>query len=481
MFERYTEKARRVIFFARYEASQFGSPYIETEHLLLGLLRESKDLTFRYLRNSSVESIRQQVETATVKREQIPTSVDLPLSNEGKRALTYAAEEADRLSHKHIGTEHLFLGLLRENTTFAAQLLHERGVRLSAVREELHRAPHETGAAGAVTEPASSSPLGTDLTQQAAQGHLQPVVGRQKEMARLIRILGRNAKKNAILVGEPGVGKSAIVQRLAQDIADANAPLFLAEKTIVALHVPALLRCQAISFSHAQAAATIFFIDDLYALLGAGSESLHPLKAALLENRMQCICSATPEEYRTARETHRWLDRCFRPIEVPPATEAEALEVLFSAKNRLEKYHSITYTDDAIRSAVHYAAVYVKDRCLPDKALDLMDEAAAHVNARASHEPDEVSEARQRIKFTIQRMENAITNHEFEKARHYSEDERKERANLRELLKKHGITEGGVRQVTREDVEEVLAQWTGIPVATIRQGNSESGSPAPGN
>src|SRR6266567_2581646 len=224
MFERYTEKARRVIFFARYEASQFGSPYIETEHLLLGLLREDKALTNRFLRShASVESIRKQIEGHTTIREKVSTSVDLPLSNECKRVLAFAAEEAERLSHKHIGTEHLLLGLLREEKCFAAEILHERGLRLSSIREELARTSQEKVAAQPQRANRESSLLAEfsrDLTQAAMESQLDPLVGRDQELERSIQILCRRTKNNPVLIGEPGVGKTAIVEGLAQKIAD---------------------------------------------------------------------------------------------------------------------------------------------------------------------------------------------------------------------------------------------------------------------
>src|ERR1700760_232403 len=231
MFERYTEKARRVIFFARYEASQFGSPYIETEHLLLGLLREDKALTNRFLRShASVESIRKQIEQHTTVREKVSTSVDLPLSNECKRVLAYAAEEAERLSHKHIGTEHLLLGLLREEKCFAAEILSERGLRLAAIRDELQRTTQEKPASQASTgtkqqggnqqEQSMLAEFSRDLTQAATDQQLDPLVGRDFEVERVIQILCRRTKNNPVLIGEPGVGKTAIVEGLAQKIAD---------------------------------------------------------------------------------------------------------------------------------------------------------------------------------------------------------------------------------------------------------------------
>jgi ATP-dependent Clp protease ATP-binding subunit ClpC len=235
MFERYTEKARRVIFFARYEASQFGSPFIETEHMLLGLMREDKALTNRFLRShDSVESIRRQTEANTTIREKTSTSVDLPLSNECKRVLAYAAEEAEGLGHKHIGTEHLLLGLLREQNSFAGVLLKERGIELRTVREELARNPSATLTGGATGEPAFSGSF-TDLTEAAAMGESASVKGRDREIDALIEVLAASNRSNAVLIGEHGVGKTAVVEGLAQRIVDQTVPASLAECRIVAV------------------------------------------------------------------------------------------------------------------------------------------------------------------------------------------------------------------------------------------------------
>ena len=283
MFERYTEKARRVIFFARYEASQFGSPYIETEHLLLGLLREDKALTNRFLRShASVESIRKQIEGHTTIREKVSTSVDLPLSNECKRVLAYAAEEAERLSHKHIGTEHLLLGLLREEKCFAAEILHERGLRLSTIREELARSSQEKSQPQRQRESSLLSEFSRDLTQAAMDNQLDPLVGREGELERVIQILCRRTKNNPVLIGEPGVGKTAIVEGLAQRIADGEVPSFLADKRILGLDLSLIVagtkyrgqfeeRLKTIMKELMESQNSIIFIDELHTLVGAGS------------------------------------------------------------------------------------------------------------------------------------------------------------------------------------------------------------------
>jgi ATP-dependent Clp protease ATP-binding subunit ClpC len=490
MFEKYTEKARRVIFFARYEASQFGSPYIETEHLLLGLLREDKALSNRFLRgHDEVEAIRKQVEDHTVMREKVSTSVDLPLSNEGKRVLAYAAEEAARLSHQHIGTEHLLLGLLREENSFAAQLLKERGITLSQIRDELSAKAHESPAPAVERQTSSLiAQFSVSLTRFASEEKLLFLIGREDVIDRIVQVLGRSTKNNPVLVGEPGIGKRTIVEGLAQRIAEGAGPTFLGPGLFIALDLSLVVAAAQHSarsrdFLKAMAAelavagaGTIFFVDELHTLLDAGpATGAHEitllLKKSLLSGDVRCIASATPEEYRAARKKARWLDRCFIAVEVQPATEAQTIKILEASKGRFEKFHGVQYAEDALTAAVVYSNRHIKDRFLPDKAIDLIDDAGAFVKMQREKAslPDDLRECEKHIKFIVHQMENAIASHQFEKARYYSEEERKEREKLRELRQKYNVQNPQASTVTVEHVNEVLARWTGMPVTAIRE------------
>ncbi len=492
MFERYTEKARRVIFFARYEASQFGSPRIETEHLLLGLLREDKALTNRFLRGQGeVEAIRKQVEDHTTVREKVSTSVDLPLSEEGKRVLSHAAEEAERLSHKHIGTEHLLLGLLREEMSFAARILNEHGIRLSAVREELSRAMEEQ-------QPIASkafvllSEFSGYMTRIAREERYSALIGREKEFEQMVHILGRSNKNNVVLVGEPGVGKKTMVEELAQRVADNAAAAFLQGKLFVSIDLAMVVGAaqhsrRSTEFLNAITAEmvkaerdTLFFFDELHALLAAGPEGgAHEitllLKPALLSGKVRCITSATPAEHHTAIEKARWLNERFLPVKVEAPTEETAVKILQVEKGRFEKFHSVQFTDEAIAAAVVLSSRLIANHSLLDKALDVIDDAGAYVKMKQEKAmlPEELTEARKRLKFISARHESAVENNEFEKARFYADELRGQREALAQLHVKHHIPDRQV--VAKEDIEEALARWTGMPVEAVREvsGSSE--------
>jgi ATP-dependent Clp protease ATP-binding subunit ClpC len=501
MFERYTDKARRAIFFARFEASQFGSPKIEPEHLLLGLVREDKTLADRLPHpRPSMESIRKQIEGRTTVGEKVPTSVDLPLSLECERVLAYAAEEAERLSHKHIGTEHMLLGLLREEKCFAAEILNGWGLRLPTMREELSQlqrdptigkppaepsAPSEDTMTAVPFRPRATKPAAPrllsefshDLSQAAREHRLDPLIGRENELERVVHILCRRTKNNPVLIGEPGVGKAALVKGLAGRMASGNVPSPLVDKHILALDLSPMLatarqsgqfeaRLRNLVRELMEAQNAIIFIEELYALRGAEGllDAADILKPALFRGEIQCIGAATPADYRQSIEKEPWLERCFQGVKVPPPSEADAVTILFGIRDRYEKFHSVKYTDEALQYAVYHSNRYLPDRYLPDKAIDLMDEAGACVKLRQSALPEEMVNAQRRIKSVIQRMQDAIVNREFDKARSYSEEERKEREELQRLREKYSVDERARGTVTRQDIEEVLRRWTGISI-----------------
>jgi len=486
MFERYTEKARRVIFFARYEASQFGSPSIETEHLLLGLMREDKSLTNRFLRShSSIESIRKEIEGRTLIREKVSTSIDLPLSAECKRILAFAAEESERLRHRHIGTEHLLLGILREDKCVAAEILHDRGLRLNVIREELSKAQSDKPSSARSKETPLLAEFSRDLTQLAAENALDPLVGREAEVERLTQILCRRTKNNPVLIGEPGVGKTAIVEGLAQKIVEGEVPSYLADKRILALDLSLIVagtkyrgqfeeRLKTIMKELIDNPNAIVFIDELHTLVGAGSaegslDAANILKPALSRGEVQCIGATTPAEYRKYIEKDRSLERRFQAVKVPPPTEKEAIQILNGIKDRYEKFHMVTYNPGAVDTAVYQANRYIPDRFLPDKAIDLIDEAGARVKLRQDSLPKEMTEIQKKIKVIVARMESAISNHEFEKAEIYRNEERLALEDLRSVKEKFNLDDSCVGVVTKEDIENVVSKWTGIPASSIKE------------
>src|SRR5215467_5142760 len=462
MFERYTEKARRVIFFARYEASQFGAPAIEPEHLLLGLMREDKTLTGRFFPRAqvSIESIRKEIEGRTLLREKISTSVELPLAPETKHVLAYAHEESDRLQHRHIGTEHLLLGLLREERSMAAEILYERGLRLNAVRDEIAR---QSGVDARSTQKKDTPHLvefSRDLTDDAANDKLDPLIGREAEIERVVQILCRRTKNNPVLIGEPGVGKTAIVEGLAQRIVRGDVPSFLENKRILSLDLSLIVagtkyrgqfeeRLKQIMRELVENPQYIVFIDELHTLVGAGSaegslDAANILKPALSRGEIQCIGATTPAEFRKSIEKDRSLERRFQAVKVPPPTEGDAVKILFGIKDRYEKFHAVAYTDEAVEAAVYTSSRYIPDRYLPDKAIDVIDEAGARVKLRVRREQGKIDD--------------------------WS-------ANMSEWSR-HSYDDSGVRegedpivsaQVTREDVEDVIARWTGIPVNSLKE------------
>ncbi len=487
MFEKYTEKARRVIFFARYEASQFGSPTIESEHLLLGLIREDKNLTSRFIpkANATIQDIRKEIEGRTLVRDKVSTSIDIPFSEESKRVLNYAADESERLAHKHIGTEHILLGLLREDKSIAAEILRDHGLRPGSIREELTHNASEKHLQNRAKEPLSLVEFSRDLTEAASNDALDPLIGRETEIERMIQILCRRTKNNPVLIGEPGVGKTAIVEGLAQRIVRGQAPPQISDKRILALDISLIVagtkyrgqfeeRLKTIMKELVENRNLIVFIDELHTLVGAGSaegslDAANILKPALSRGEIQCIGSTTPYEYRRSIEKDRSLERRFQAIKVAPPSEQESVAILNGIKEKYENFHQLRYTDEALQASVYLSNRYIPDRFLPDKAIDLIDEAGARVKLRTTSVPAEMINTQRRIRIIDDRIENAISAQEFEKAARYRLEEEMEQENLQVIQERWKLKIKIPLKVTREDIEEVIAKWTGIPLSSLRE------------
>ena len=488
MFERYTERARRVLFFARYEASQLGSISIETEHLLLGLIREGKGLTSRIFARShlSLENIRKDVEGRTVFREKVSTSVDIPFSTETKRVLQHAAEEADRLLHSYVGTEHLLIGILREERSVAASILFEKGMRLNSVRGDVVQLLSEKTTLTRVKETPLLAEFSRDLTEAAIKNQLDPLVGRQTELERVQQVLCRRTKNNAVLIGEPGVGKTAIVEGLAQRIVGGEVPHFLADKRMLALDISLIVagtkyrgqfeeRLKAIMKELTENPNIIVFIDELHTLVGAGSaegslDAANILKPALSRGEIRCIGATTPAEYRKHIEKDRSLERRFQAIRVDPPSEAEALEILMGVKDRYETFHHVAYTKEAMEAAVNQSSRYISDRFLPDKAIDLVDEAGACVKLREAGRSEEFSEINKSVRVAVEQMESATARKDFDQAQFFREQVALARENL-QFVREKFVVKSGERQVQvgKDEIDAVVSKWTGVPLASVNQ------------
>ena len=488
MFERYTERARRVLFFARYEASQLGSISIETEHLLLGLIREGKGLTSRIFARSrlSLGNIRKEIEGRTIFREKVSTSVEIPFSTETKRVLQYSAEEADRLLHNYIGTEHLLLGILREERSVAASVLTKQGMRLNSVREDIVQLLNEKATLTRANETPLLAEFSRDLTELAMKNHLDPLVGREVELERVQQVLCRRTKNNAVLIGEPGVGKTAIIEGLAQKIAYGAAPHFLADKRVLALDISLIVagtkyrgqfeeRLKAIMKELIENPSIIVFIDELHTLVGAGSaegslDAANILKPALSRGEIRCIGATTPAEYRKYIEKDRSLERRFQAIKVDPPTERETVDILIGVKDRYGTFHHVEYTQDAMEAAVYQSSRYITERFLPDKAIDLVDEAGARAKLRDAGYSEEFSEINKSIRVAVEQMETAAAQKDYEKAQFFREQEVIARENLQFVREKFDA-KSGTRRITvgKQDIDEVVSKWTGVPITSINQ------------
>ncbi len=484
MFERYTERARRVIFFARYEASQLGSNSIETEHLLLGLIREGKGSTSRIFNKShlSMETIRKEIEGRAPYRDKVSTSVDIPLSADSKRVLSYSSEEAERMLHNYIGTEHILLGLMREEKSVAAGILAEKGMRLGSVREDIVQLLNEKANVGKSKETPLLSEFSRDLTEAAARGALDPLVGRGEELARVIQVLCRRTRNNPVLIGEPGVGKTALVEGLANKIVQGDVPIYLADKRILALDISLIVagtkyrgqfeeRLKTIMRELTESRNIVIFIDELHTLVGAGSaegslDAANILKPALSRGEIQCIGATTPAEYRKYIEKDRSLERRFQAVKVAPPSEDETVEILRGIKDRYEKFHHVSYREEALEAAVFQSNRYITDRFLPDKAIDLLDEAGSRVKLRDAQALEDQPEFSRKIRVVVDR------NEPVERASFSRDEELAQRENLTIVREHWDMGGGGGHEVTKEDIDDVVSKWTGIPITAVKEEES---------
>jgi ATP-dependent Clp protease ATP-binding subunit ClpC len=473
MFERYTERSRRVIFFARYEALQYGSQVIAPEHILLGLMREDKTLSTRFFpfrHVLTVDAIRRDVEERIVLRDRIPQSSELHLSAATKQILFYANDESRQLKNRHIGPEHLLLGIVREEKSVAAEILFGYGLRLQDVRDEMVRQSGIPGVLSPNKENSKTPGLAEftrDLTLEAAEGRLDPLVGREEELQRIVEILCRRTKNNPVLIGESGVGKTAIVEGLAQRIVDKSVPTFLENKRILSLDLSLIVagtkyrgqfeeRLKKIMAELKESDENIVFIDELHTLVGAGSaegtlDAANILKPALSRGEIQVIGATTPSEFRKTIEKDRALERRFQSVKVEPASEQEALEIINGIVERYEAFHQLRYTKEAIAAAVYQSNRYIADRFLPDKAIDVLDEAGARAKLRHQQEGEPS------WKETVENWKRAAAN-----------EDQLISYELRSLEDSFFVVE-----VTKDDVDEVIARWTGVPVSSVKEKEAE--------
>jgi ATP-dependent Clp protease ATP-binding subunit ClpC len=484
MFERYTERARRVIFFARYEASQLGSPSIETEHLLLGLIREGKGLTSRLFSKNNIpmEDVRKEIESRAPDREKVSTSVDIPLSPDSKRVLGCAAEEAERMVHHYIGTEHVLLGLLREESSVAATILAARGMRIGEVRNDIREIVSEKAGSGRTRETPLLSEFSRDLTEAASRGALDPLVGREDELERIIQVLCRRTRNNPVLIGEPGVGKTALVEGLANKIVQVDVPIYLTEKRILALDISLIVagtkyrgqfeeRLKTIMKELTETPNIIIFIDELHTLVGAGSaegslDAANILKPALSRGELQCIGATTPAEYRKHIEKDRALERRFQAVKVASPTPEETVEIARGVKERYEKFHNVVYLDEAIEAAVYQSSRYIPDRFLPDKAIDLLDEAGSRVKLRDAAVPEGEPEHSRRVRVVVDG--GADGGGAF-----FREDAPGGREQVEVVREQWSHPAAALQPVTKADIDEVVSRWTGIPLTALEEEESE--------
>jgi ATP-dependent Clp protease ATP-binding subunit ClpC len=487
MFEKFTEKAKRILFLARYEASQQGSKVIGTEHILLGLLKEGEETTRELFTraNVSMDLLQAELERRNPPREKLSTSVEIPFSEETKKALQFAEEEAERLMHPHIGTEHLLLGLLRLEDSVAGRMLAERGMRLFAVREDAVNIYKRRALPKKKKETPFLNEFARDLSEMAQRRVFDPLIGREIELERVVQILSRRRKNNPVLLGEPGVGKTAIVEGLATRIVDGDVPPSLLNKRILALDLSLVVagtkyrgqfeeRLKGIISELTSSDDVMIFIDEIHSLIGAGSaegslDAANILKPTLSRGEVQCIGATTPRDYHKYIEKDRALVRRFQPITIRPPDEVETMAILEGVKERYERFHGVRFDGEALRASVYQSNRYITDRFLPDKAIDVLDEAGARVKLGKRISYGEIKKVEQELRRAVEGMKNALARKDFDEAVAYHDKEVTLRRRHEELKQRYEDEANRILDVTRADVEEVIARWTGVPLQSVAQ------------
>lgn len=488
MLENFTDRARRTLFFARYEAARAGSPAIESEHLLLGLLREGDEVVEQLLSRFGVDPRLLQHELGDGGRREAVAAGDLPLSEEGRRILLMAAHEAEVAGQLGVGNEHIFLGILRLETCLAARMLQAHGITLFAAREELADIVQEREARRGKKELNALAEFARDLTEYAASGSFDPLVGREQEVDRIVQILLRRTKNNPVLLGEPGVGKTAIVEGLAQRIVSGRVPVQLADRRILALDLTLVVagtkyrgqfeeRLKAILKELKENPEIIIFIDELHVLIGAGSaegslDAANILKPALSRGEITCIGATTLKEYRKYIEKDRSLSRRFQPVVVQPPDEATTVRILEGVKERYERYHHVTYSAEVVEAAVRLSGRFITDRFFPDKAIDVLDEAGARVKLRRAATSEQVRALQAEATRLARELKRAVASKDFEGAVTLRERETALRSEIKRLMQVSPAS-APPSPVTVADVEEVVASWSGVPVTELRQEEAE--------
>src|SRR6187397_2986959 len=499
MFERFTDRARRVVVLAQEEARMLNHNYIGTEHILLGLIHEGEGVAAKALEslNISLEAVRQQVEEIIGQGQAAPTG-HIPFTPRAKKVLELSLREALQLGHNYIGTEHILLGLIREGEGVAAQVLQKLGADLNRVRQTVIQLlsgytggkGEQVAAGGTAEAPQGGSAVldqfGRNLTQSAREGKLDPVIGREKEIERVMQVLSRRTKNNPVLIGEPGVGKTAVVEGLAQGIVKGEVPETLKDKQLYTLDLGSLVagsryrgdfeeRLKKVLKEIRTRGDIILFIDELHTLVGAGAaegaiDAASILKPMLARGELQTIGATTLDEYRKHLEKDAALERRFQPIKVEEPTVAHTIEILKGLRDRYEAHHRVTITDQALVAAANLADRYISDRHLPDKAIDLIDEAGSRLRIRRMQAPPDYRELEDEIAKVRREKESAIEAQQFERAAKLR-DREKELLEQRSSKEQEWRAEGVdlFNEVNEESIAEVLALWTGIPVYKLTE------------